>query len=132
AAETDDGTGWRTRVSLHVDAEGRIGPYAARSHRVIEVDELPLATPEIADAARALRESGPHRSPDPLRSAGPHRSPSLSRGRIDLVQPADGRVRILIRPADRDPRRQGRRAEGVISPHKGSSRRQRGHLGEQE
>lgn len=37
------GTGWRTRVRLHVDAEGRVGPYAARSHRVIRVDDLPLA-----------------------------------------------------------------------------------------
>src|SRR5690606_6380281 len=44
-AETADGTAWRTRVSLHADAEGRVGPYAARSHRVIAVDELPLATP---------------------------------------------------------------------------------------
>ena len=27
-----DGTGWRTRVRLHVDADGRPGPFAARSH----------------------------------------------------------------------------------------------------
>src|ERR1700712_1583191 len=30
-----DGTGWRTRVRLHVDESGRPGPFAARSHRVI-------------------------------------------------------------------------------------------------
>ncbi|MBN9240038.1 MAG: 23S rRNA methyltransferase [Micrococcales bacterium 70-64] len=45
------GTGWRTRVRLHVDGSGRPGPYAARSHRVIPVDDLPLATDELAAAA---------------------------------------------------------------------------------
>lgn len=78
ADETADGTGWRTRVSLHVDDDGRIGPFAARSHRVVETTDLPLATPDIARAAAELRGAAP--------------------GRIDLVQPADGRVRILPRP----------------------------------
>jgi tRNA/tmRNA/rRNA uracil-C5-methylase (TrmA/RlmC/RlmD family) len=41
------GTGWRTRVALHVDESGWPGPYAARSHRVVRVARLPLATPEI-------------------------------------------------------------------------------------
>ncbi|MFC8681063.1 class I SAM-dependent RNA methyltransferase [Microbacterium ureisolvens] len=76
--ETPDGTGWRTRVSLHVDAEGRIGPYAARSHRVITVDELPLATAAVERAALDLRGAAP--------------------GGVDLVQPSDGRVRVLARP----------------------------------
>lgn len=48
-----DGTGWRTRVRLHVDELGRLGPFAARSHRVIEVDHLPLATNAV-DAAAPL------------------------------------------------------------------------------
>jgi len=78
AIETADGTGWRTRVSLHVDAEGRVGPYAARSHRVIPVDDLPLATPAVQRAAREHPRGEP--------------------GRIDLVQPADGRVRVLPHP----------------------------------
>lgn len=78
AEESGDGTGWRTRVSLHVDDEGRIGPFATRTHTVIPVDDLPLATPAIARAARRLQ-------------AG-------RAGRIDLVQPADGRVRVLHRP----------------------------------
>jgi tRNA/tmRNA/rRNA uracil-C5-methylase (TrmA/RlmC/RlmD family) len=46
----DDASGgieWRTRVRLHVDDDGRVGPYAARSHRVIPVDDLPLAVPEL-------------------------------------------------------------------------------------
>ena len=47
----DDGTGWRTRVRLHVDAHGRLGPFAARSHNVVEVAGLPLATPAVDKAA---------------------------------------------------------------------------------
>lgn len=90
ATETPDGTGWRTRISLHVDADGRVGPFAARSHRVVEVDELPLATPEIAAAALQRRQAAP--------------------GRQDFVQPADRRVRVIARvdAADR-PRRGPRR-----------------------
>lgn len=73
-----DGTRWRTRLSLHVDDEGRIGPYAARSHRVIRVADHPLATEAIERQALRLAAGRP--------------------GRIDLVQPADGRVRVLRRP----------------------------------
>lgn len=50
-----DGLGWRTRVTLHVDDEGRVGPYAVRTHRVVPVDDLPLATPVVVEAA-PLRE----------------------------------------------------------------------------
>jgi len=45
------GTGWRTRVRLHVDESGRPGPFAARSHRVIPVTDLPLATDELSAVA---------------------------------------------------------------------------------
>ena len=54
AAPGDDacnGLGWRTRVRLHVDAEGRVGPYAARSNRVIQVADLPLAVDAINQIA---------------------------------------------------------------------------------
>nr|WP_274637807.1 TRAM domain-containing protein [Microbacterium bovistercoris] len=79
------GLRWRTRVSLHVDDEGRIGPFAARSHRIVPVDELPLATAPIERVAATLHANAP--------------------GRIDLVQPSDGRVRIVPRPAERAARR---------------------------
>jgi tRNA/tmRNA/rRNA uracil-C5-methylase (TrmA/RlmC/RlmD family) len=89
-AETAGGTRWRTRVSLHVDDEGRIGPYAARSHRVIPVPDLPLADEAIEAAARGLRDAAP--------------------GRVDLVVPADGEVRVIPRPEgarlDPDPARE--------------------------
>ena len=75
--EAPDGTRWRTRVSLHVDADGRIGPFAARSHTVIPVEDLPLATAAVERAALRLTHGAP--------------------GRIDLVQPADGRVRVIAR-----------------------------------
>ena len=42
-----DGTGWRTRVTLHVDDNGVAGQRAFRSHRVIPTTTLPLAHPDI-------------------------------------------------------------------------------------
>lgn len=79
AAEDADALHWRTRVSLHVDDEGRIGPFAARSHRVIETPDLPLAVTAIDEVARGLEGFGP--------------------GRVDLVQPSEGGVRVIVRPA---------------------------------
>jgi tRNA/tmRNA/rRNA uracil-C5-methylase (TrmA/RlmC/RlmD family) len=65
-----DGTGWRTRVRLHADENGVLGPYAARSHRVVPVADLPLAAPEVAAAAPlgaraagAVRIVGPSTGP---------------------------------------------------------------------
>jgi tRNA/tmRNA/rRNA uracil-C5-methylase (TrmA/RlmC/RlmD family) len=78
SGETVDGTAWRTRVSLHIDDDGNVGQYAARTHRVVPLEDLPLATEAVERAALALRGGEP--------------------GRIDLVQPADGRVRVLPRP----------------------------------
>lgn len=45
-----NGLGWRTRVRLHVDGEGRMGPYASRSHTVVPVASLPLATERLEKA----------------------------------------------------------------------------------
>ncbi|WP_106815958.1 class I SAM-dependent RNA methyltransferase [Microbacterium timonense] len=100
ADESVDGTRWRTRVSLHVDDEGRIGPYAARSHRVVPVADLPLATAPIQEAALSLRAAEP--------------------GRVDLVQPGDGRVRVLPRPERRasGARRQGSRRPARRTPER--------------
>ncbi len=52
------GLGWRSRVRLQVDGAGRLGPFAARSHRVIPVDALPLADPRI-QASGLLAERFP-------------------------------------------------------------------------
>lgn len=53
-----DGTGWRTRERLHTSADGTLGPYAARSHRVIPVAGLPLAVAAVREHA-PLRERMP-------------------------------------------------------------------------
>lgn len=88
AAPGDDeanGLGWRTRVRLHVDPEtGLVGPYAARSRRVIAVDSLPLATESIGYIA-------------PLED----RMPDVET--VDLVAPSADDPRMLItHPGARD------------------------------
>lgn len=45
------GLGYRTRVRLHVDTDGRVGPYTARSNTVIQVQSLPLASPALQSIA---------------------------------------------------------------------------------
>lgn len=102
-AEQPDGTRWRTRVSLHVDDDGRMGAYAARSHRVIPTESMPLATAAIERAAAALGRPAP--------------------GRVDLVQPADGHVRVLARPDATDRRgSSARRHSEVVVEHVGARR----------
>jgi tRNA/tmRNA/rRNA uracil-C5-methylase (TrmA/RlmC/RlmD family) len=79
----EDGTGWRTRVRLHASADGTVGPYAARSHRVIRVDDLPLATERVRAVA-------------PLDERMP------GAGRVDVVAPSVGNAWVLsadARPA---------------------------------
>jgi tRNA/tmRNA/rRNA uracil-C5-methylase (TrmA/RlmC/RlmD family) len=73
----EDGTGWRTRVRLQVDESGRPGPYAARSHRVIEVHDLPLATAAVEDAA-------------PLDERFP------GEASIEVIEPSTGGARLII------------------------------------
>ncbi|MBB5632698.1 tRNA/tmRNA/rRNA uracil-C5-methylase (TrmA/RlmC/RlmD family) [Cryobacterium mesophilum] len=73
-----DGTGWRTRVRLHVADDGTVGGFAARSHRVIPVTDLPLATPAIAAAAPLGRRA--------RHNAGGH---------IDIVAPSRGDTLVL-------------------------------------
>lgn len=87
AVDSGDGTGWRSRVTLHVDDDGVIGPYAARSHRVIPVESHPLARPAVADAALGLDGARP--------------------GSVELVEPADGEVRVIRRDARTERPRRG-------------------------
>ena len=73
----EDGTGWRTRVRLQVDEGGRPGPFAARSHRVIEVADLPLATPAVREAA-------------PLGERFPGEE------HIEVIEPSSGGARLIV------------------------------------
>ncbi len=84
-ASLDDGTGWRTRMRLHVGADGRVGPYAARSHTIVPVASVPLAVPELA----ALSPLG-------------DRFPGASA--IDLVAPSVGDPAIVMASVERMPR----------------------------
>jgi tRNA/tmRNA/rRNA uracil-C5-methylase (TrmA/RlmC/RlmD family) len=52
AAPGDDesnGLGYRTRVQLHVDEAGTVGPFRERSHEVVKVKSLPLAVEDIQE-----------------------------------------------------------------------------------
>jgi len=52
AAPGDDesnGLGYRTRIQLHVDEAGNVGPYRERSHEVVKVKKLPLAVDDIQE-----------------------------------------------------------------------------------
>ncbi len=81
--DADEGTGWRTRVRLHVDRDGRVGPYAARSHTVVPVTSLPLAAPE-------------------LQALAPLGAPMPGTATIDLVAPGDGRAEVVVDAAAGD------------------------------
>ncbi|MGR2753931.1 class I SAM-dependent RNA methyltransferase [Agromyces arachidis] len=84
--DAEAGTGWRTRVRLHVAPDGTVGPYASRSHTVVPVAALPLAVPELAEIAPLDR-----------------RFPGASR--IDLIAPSDGGAEFVVREAH--PRERG-------------------------
>lgn len=71
------GTGWRTRVRLHVDESGRPGPFASRSHRVISVTSLPLATDALAAAAPLGHNFAGFDS-------------------VDVLDPSTGGVRLIV------------------------------------
>lgn len=93
------GTGWRTRVRLHVAPDGTVGPFAARSHTVVPVTSLPLAVPELAAIAPL----------DPLDRAFP------GARWIDLVAPSGGRPEVVVRehpPRGRDRARSAGRPDG--------------------
>lgn len=49
-APADDGLGWRTRVTYAVDANGRAGLRAHRSHEVVPIDYCRIAHPDVRAA----------------------------------------------------------------------------------
>jgi tRNA/tmRNA/rRNA uracil-C5-methylase (TrmA/RlmC/RlmD family) len=72
-----DGTGWRTRVRLHVAQDGTVGPYAARSHRVIPVESLPLAVEAVREIA-------------------PVREKITGADTVDVLAPNTGGARLIV------------------------------------
>jgi tRNA/tmRNA/rRNA uracil-C5-methylase (TrmA/RlmC/RlmD family) len=79
----EDGTGWRTRVRLHVADDGTVGPYAARSHTVIPVAQLPLAVEELRGIAPLAERFDP------------------ATGHVDLLAPSVGGPRMIVGRQDR-------------------------------
>ncbi|UZN05046.1 class I SAM-dependent RNA methyltransferase [Cellulomonas sp. S1-8] len=80
AAPGDDARGglaWRTRIDLHVDAEGRAGMRGHRSHDVVPLTDMPLATQDVAALGLFDR-----------------RWPAGSR--IEAVAPADGSTPLVL------------------------------------
>lgn len=80
AAPGDDergGLAWRTRIDLHVDAEGRAGMRGHRSHDVVPLADMPLATEHLAALGLFDR-----------------RWPAGSR--IEAVAPADGSAPLVL------------------------------------
>ena len=51
-----NGLHWRTRVTLHGLGNGQLGPYVEKSHTVVPVTSLPLASQRIQDSG-VLRET---------------------------------------------------------------------------
>ena len=84
-----DGTRSRTRVRLHVDRTGRVGPYAARSKRVVPVKDLPLA---VESLERLLPERARGRELDLVATA----SDAFAAG------PRDRRAAVVERVGDRE------------------------------
>jgi tRNA/tmRNA/rRNA uracil-C5-methylase (TrmA/RlmC/RlmD family) len=76
-----DGLGWRTRVRFTVNAAGRTGLRRHRSHEVIEVEECPIADPQVTGL-----QLGEQR----WRAAAA----------VEVIVPADGDPLVVVEPTD--------------------------------
>lgn len=84
AAPGDDergGLAYRTRIELVADAEGRAGMRRHRSHDVVALDAMPLATESVAAAAEAF---------------GVFSGRWTAGARLDVVAPQSGAEPILL------------------------------------
>lgn len=77
ADDSRGGLGWRSRVRLHVDDSGRVGPRARRSHSVMPVTNLPLAS-------------------DGINLIAPLRDNYAGVSTIDVLSPSVGEPRLII------------------------------------
>jgi tRNA/tmRNA/rRNA uracil-C5-methylase (TrmA/RlmC/RlmD family) len=97
--EQRGGLRWRSRVRLHWADGGPVGPFAARSHHIVPVEDLPLATEAVERAA-------------PL---GGTRGGS---GSVDVAVTSEGLVSVL----HRDQHGQPVRTPGVVHERVGDRR----------
>ncbi len=75
--DANGGLGWRTRVRLHVNEQGQVGPRARRSHDIIVVKSLPLATEGINRIAPLADNYG-------------------MSGNVDVLSPSIGDPRLIV------------------------------------
>ncbi len=100
---------YRQRIRLQIDASGRLGFFARRSHAVVAVDSCPLAVEELNQVLGELRGLVPFRALTPHAMA------------LELLlSPLDGRVALMIhlrrkpRPADQQAARAVAAAIGLV------------------
>ena len=75
------GLGWRTRIDLVADADGRAGMRQFRSHDVLPLNTMPLASAEVLAAADAEKIFAKRWTPG---------------AEIEIVAPADGSDAIVL------------------------------------
>ncbi len=75
--EDRGGLAWRTRVRLHVNDQGQVGPRARRSHDIIVVKSLPLASEGINRIAPLADNYG-------------------MTGSVDVLSPSVGEPRLIV------------------------------------
>ena len=121
-----DGGGWRTRERLHVAEDGTVGPYAARTHRVIKVADLPLGTPELREVA-PFEQDAPGIGIDEPEDQAPERAFPAAR----LADEPEGLAALEVEGdavdgADAGPlagEQPGMPSEGLAQPAQGEERR---------
>jgi len=89
----DDGLHWRTRIQFAVDADGRAGLRAARSHRVVPIDRCLIATQAINALNITMR---PWPGASEVLAIAPVDGPALA-----LADPRPGEARVEERAAGR-------------------------------
>jgi len=63
---------YRNRVTVHAD-HGKVGFFAARSRKVVDVEQCPIASDAVNLLLKELRESKPYEGEYPLREPGKFR-----------------------------------------------------------
>lgn len=117
-----DGLGWRTRVGYAVDASGRAGLRASRSHEVVPVDRCLIAAPGVRSLGVEARSwaSSPGSVPTTITAVA-----SSEGERTLLVSSEGGGDRVVEGPAVVHEHAAGRRwqvaADGFWQVHPGAA-----------
>ncbi|MEB2310851.1 MAG: hypothetical protein OZ921_21500 [Sorangiineae bacterium] len=89
--------GYRSRIRVRVDAEGRVGYFARGTHELVELERCAVATPEVNQALAELRERARSSRVEPgeleLRATPGEARVSLPEG-VELYAPADAFAQV--------------------------------------